>query len=144
MESHLRYGNMVWGHLPETKLHTLQKIQNMAFYLIESAPIKDQIPSTWLNVEKLITYDWAIMVHKILAGICPENLKGKFTRRSQITKYETRKINDLQIPKTRLEVSKKRLSYVGAKVWHDIPNDIRNVKSTYLFKKQMKSYLLGQ
>ena len=126
------------------KLHTLQKTQNRAFYLIESAPIKDQMPPTRLNVEKLITDDWAIVVHKILAGICPENLTGKFTGRSQIAKHETHKINCLQIPITRLEISKKRFSYVGAKVWNDIPNDIRNVKSTCLFKKQMKSYLLGQ
>ena len=84
------------------------------------------------------------MVHKILKEMCPEILKGKFIRRTHISKYETRRINDLQIPKLRLELSKKSFSYVGAKVWNDIPNDIRNVESSHLFKQKMKSYLLGQ
>ena len=35
-------------------------------------------------------------------------------------------------------------SYVGAKVWNEIPNYIRNVESTHLFKHKMKTYLLGQ
>ena len=84
------------------------------------------------------------MVHKILKKKCPENLKGKFTRRTQISKYETRRINDLQIPKRRLELSNKSFSYVGAKIWNDIPHAIRNVESTHRFKHKMKTYLLGQ
>ena len=102
------------------------------------------MPSKRLSVEKIITYDRAIMVHKILRKRCPENLKGKFTRRNQTSKHETRKIHDLQIPKPRLELSKKSFSYVGAKIWNKIPNDIRNVESTHFFKHKMKTYLLGQ
>ena len=112
-------------------------IQNRAFYLIESAPIKDKIPSKRLSVEKIITYDRAIMVHKIIRKRCPEILKVKFTRGTQNSKYETRRIHNLQIPKQRLELSKKSFSYVGAKVWN-IPNAIRTVESAHVFKHKMK------
>ena len=40
----------------------ISKVQNSSFYLIESAPMKDQIPSARLNVDKIITYYLAIMV----------------------------------------------------------------------------------
>ena len=70
VESHLRNGKVLWGHLTEKKLCTLQKIQNRAFHLIESAPIKDRIPSARLDVEKTINYDRTIMVHKILKEMC--------------------------------------------------------------------------
>ena len=80
-------------------------MQSRAFYIIESAPIKDQTPSERLNVEKIVTYDRVIMVHKILKKKCPENLKGKLTRRTHISKYENRRIDYLQIPKQRLEPS---------------------------------------
>ena len=83
------------------------------------------------------------MVHKILGEMCPENLKGKFTRRFHISQYETRRTNDLQVPKPRLEISKMSFSYVGAKILIDIPNDIRNVESTYLFKNTNESLPLG-
>ena len=117
VESHLRYGNLLWGHLPEKKLCALQKIQNRAFYLIESAPIKDNITTARLKCRKrkVSTYDRATMVRKILKEMCPEILKGKFIRRTHISKYETRRINDLEIPKLRLELSKKSFSYVGAR-----------------------------
>ena len=44
----------------------------------------------------------------------------------------------------RLEITKKSFSYKGAKVWNDIPNNIRNVESAALFKKQARNYFLGQ
>ena len=102
------------------------------------------MPSKRLSVEKINTYDRAIMVHKILRKRCPQNLKGKLTRRNQISKYETRRMHDFQIPKPRLELSKRSFTYVGAKIWNDIPNAIRNVESTHLFKHKMKIHLLGQ
>ena len=46
--------------------------------------------------------------------------------------------------KPRLEISKRSFSYVGAKVWNDIPNAIRNAESTHLFKHKTKTHLLGQ
>ena len=107
VESHLRYGNLLWGHLPEKKLCALQKIQNMAFYLIQSVPINGRIPSARLNVETVITYDRSIMLHKVLKEMCPEDLQGRFTMRTKISKYETSRINNLQIRKPCLEISNR-------------------------------------
>ena len=47
------------------------------------------MPPKLLSIEKIITYDGVTMVHKIFRKRCLENLKGKFTRRNQISKYET-------------------------------------------------------
>ena len=88
VESHLRYSNPMWGHLPEKILYSLQKIQNRALYLIECAPVKGQIPLARRNVDKIIRNDRAMMVHKILGEKFLENLKGKFTYRTQILKYK--------------------------------------------------------
>ena len=68
---------------------------------------------------------------------CPEILKQKFTERSPVSKYETRRVNNLQVPRSRLEITRKSFSYKDAKVWDDIPNNINNVKSAALFKKQV-------
>ena len=87
-ENHLRYGNLMWGQLPEKILYSLQKIQNRALYLIECAPVKDQIPLVRRNVDKIIRNYRAMMVHKILGEKFLENLKGKFTYRTQILKYK--------------------------------------------------------
>ena len=95
------------GHLSTTTLHNLQKLQDRAINLIESAPIKDRIPSATLSVNELIKLDQETMVHIILNEQCPEILKQKFTKRSQVSKYETRRANDLQVPRPRLEITKR-------------------------------------
>ena len=66
----------MWDHSHEKKLCSLQKIQNKAYYFIESARTKDQILLSRLTVEEIITYDLVIVVHMILREMCPENLKG--------------------------------------------------------------------
>ena len=71
-------------------------------------------------------------------------MKQKFTKRSQVSKYETRRANDLQVPRPRLEINKKSFSYKGARVWIDIPNNVRNMESPAFFKKQVRNYFLGQ
>ena len=68
------------GHLPEKKL------QDRSFYFNESAPIKDQIQSAGLSVEKVITYDRTIMADNILKEIGPKNLKRKVCEENQISK----------------------------------------------------------
>ena len=41
IESHLRYGNISWGCIPDTKLSALQRLQSRAKLLIENAKYKD-------------------------------------------------------------------------------------------------------
>ena len=84
------------------------------------------------------------MVHKILNGQCPDTLEQKFKRRSQISKYETRRVNDLHVTNPGLELTRKSSSYKSGKVWNDIPNNIRNLGSAALFIKQVRDYFLGQ
>ena len=105
VESHLRYRNLMYCHLQEKILCSLQTMQNRVLYLNESAPMKDQVSLARYGVEKAITYDQAIMVHKALKQNSPENLQRNFMNRAQISKYETLRMSHLQIPRLPLEIS---------------------------------------
>ena len=96
--------------------------------------------TTWVHI-RIGSFCYAFVYPDTFA--C-RNLRQKFTKRSQVSKYETRRANDLQVPRPRLEITKKSFSYKSAKVWNDVPNNIRNVESAALFKKQARSYFLGQ
>ena len=102
------------------------------------------MPSATVSVHELIKFDQAVKVHQFLNGQYPQALKHTFTIRSQVSKYETRKSDDLRVPRTRLEITKKSFSYTGAKVWNKIPNNIKNVESVAAFKIQAKNYFLSQ
>ena len=125
VESHLRYVDVIWGSLSQTKLDTLQRLHNRAQSIIENARVKDELSSNWLTVENLIRFDRSVMTHKILNKLSPENLWDKYQYRSMYSNYETRNCKDLQIPRLRTEHAKKGFYYSALKTWNDIPANIR-------------------
>ena len=131
LESHLRYSDELWGSLSNTKLDHLQRLQNRARTLIESSRLKDGWTCNWLSVSNLTKFDRAIMIYKILNGLCPESLNGKLITRSQISKYQTRNQQDLDIPRLNLEFSKPSFFYTSAKTWNEIPLQISLLKKDW-------------
>ena len=141
IESHLRYGNILWGCISDTKLSALQRLQSRANFLIENAKYKDGWVCDWLPVKELIRYDRLVMTHKILHGNCPDNLQNKFMRRSQISSYSTRNSQNLHLPKPRLEFTKKSFQFTGASIWNEIPQQYRDLPALNCFKKEVKQLL---
>ena len=82
LESHLRYSDEIRGSLSNTKLDHLQHLQTRARTLIESSGLKDGWSCNWLSVSNLIIFDRAVMIYKIMNGICPDNLRGRLVTRS--------------------------------------------------------------
>ena len=141
IESHLRYCSVIWGCLSSTKLESLRRLQNRARRLIECARHKDGWVCDWLDVRNLIKYDRLITTYKISNGLCPEKLENKFTPRSNISRYNTRKIYDFEIPRLRLEYCKKSFGYQGASAWNEIPKQIRDSASLSSFKVRLRELL---
>ena len=137
----MRYSDELWGKLSNTKLDHLQRLQNRARTLIEGSKLKDGWRCNWLSVSNLIKFDRAVMIYKIINGLCPNNLKGRLATRSQISNYSTRNYLDLDIPRQNLEFSEKSFFYFGAKTWNEIPLQIRTSSTTTTFKKKLKEYL---
>ena len=118
--------------LMQFEIVSLQRLQNRARRLIECTTHKDGWVCDWLDARNLIKYDRLITTCKISNGLCPEKLKNKFTPRSNISRYNTRKIDDFEIPRLRLEYCKKSFGYQRASAWNEIPKQIRNLKFTKL------------
>ena len=82
VESHFRYADVIWGSLQTRKLETLQRLQNRALSIIESAKLKDNWSCDWLNVNNLISFDRLVMTYQIMNKLGPESLRDKFELRS--------------------------------------------------------------
>ena len=74
VESHLRYAYVIWGSLPARKIKTLQRLQNRAYLIIETARVKDNWFCDWLKVSNLISFDRIVMTYKIINKLSPESL----------------------------------------------------------------------
>ena len=114
LESHLRLNDELWGKISNTKLDHLQRLENRARTLIEGSRLKDGWRCNWLSVSNLIKFDRAVMIYKIINGLCPDNLKGRLVTRSQISNYSTRNCLHLDIPRQNLQLSKNSFFYCGA------------------------------
>ena len=143
VESHLRYANVIWGALSDTKIGTLQKYQNRALDLIESSKVKDAWNKDLMNINQLMTFDRAVMTYKIVNQLCPAGLQNKFIERSVISKYNTRNRRDLHVQKLTLEYTKRGFLYTGPIAWNNIPQPIRDTDSIVRFKKKLRSHLLS-
>ena len=142
-ESHLCYGNVVWGSISSSELQALQRLQNRALSIIERARFKDPWPKKWLSVVNLVRFDRCVMVYKIVNKQCPESLWNMFQKRCTISNHNTRNHRDLHIPKLNLELTKKGFHYSGIKAWNDIPVNIRTLPSLRLFKTCLKKHLMS-
>ena len=94
-----------------------------------------------LSISNLITFDKAVMIYKIMNGLCPDNLRGRLATRSQISNYPTRNQLDLDTPRQNLEFSKNSFFYYGEKTWNEIPLDIRMSSTITIFKRKLKEFL---
>ena len=112
--------------------------------IIENARRKDSWINNGLNVEQIIYLDRSIMTHKIVNKQCPESLWNKYRQRNEISKYNTRNNRNLDIPKLKLECTKKGFHFSGLKTWNEIPVDIRETSSLNQFKRKLKTHLKAQ
>ena len=97
--------------------------------------------------EKVVNYSTALMAFKAVNKICPTYLSNKFVlcrpppdAPGVVTRAGAE--NKLRVPKTRNKFDSKTLLNNGTKVWNDLPNDLRQIKSLLTFKSKLKAYLL--
>ena len=91
VESRLRYCNTVWGNCGLTLKNKLQSLQNRAARVVTRTKYgcvePDQLLKNlrWLNVQQLIDFDTAVMVHKSINNKAPRYLKSLFQNPTQFT-----------------------------------------------------------
>ena len=143
VESHLPYGNVVWGRLNKSNIVALQSLQNQACCIIQNAKIKDNWYRSWLNVENIIRYSRDIMTYKIMNRLCPEKFVNKFLPRSTVSKYNTRHCRVCRYRDIGLNLQRIGFHYIALKAWNYLPAELRGLPTQNSFKKQLKTYFKG-
>ena len=55
----------------------------------------------------------------------------------------TRQKNDVELPKCRLKTGQRSFAYRGAKLFNDLPKNIRETNDLNLFKKRIFKHILN-
>ena len=104
IEPHLSYCCSVWGSCGNTKMNTLQKLQNRAARIVTDNPLDSSAAPLlqrlgWLSVDRLVHRETSSMVYNSLNGLAPENRCQIFSRLSDVHNRLLRNTKcDLVIP----------------------------------------------
>ena len=146
--SHLSYGLILWGNMvSNTKLTTIQKLQNQAIRLVDSSQHNIECSYKNLGIRKLyeaIKMENCKMMHKLehhkLPGKLPllfmSDNKGKSLQKTH--KYNTRTNNIPKLPKTQTKLYSNSFLTKCITDYQTIPKEIREITNRKLHKKNKK------
>ena len=107
---------------------------------IQVAQVKTFLHLTVKNVHEFHCFD---VMHDLSNDLVPSNLKDLFVPSAKIHSYNTQASvsKNFYIQKSNIEIQRKSLSRIGAKLWNEIPTKLRALpKAT--FKKKIQMILL--
>ena len=145
--SRLDYCNSLFTLLLGKDIKRLKSIQNRAARLVFN--VGRATPTTpllrelhWLPIPQRIQFKLCLHNHKIITSSAPEYLSNcislyKPSRTLRSSQDTTR----LQIPRSNYSFSAKCFGVTAPKAWNNIPQHIREMTSTPLFKQHLKTYL---
>ena len=146
--SHVRYGLLCWGRASRTKITEINKLINRAIRCIHFKNWNENISSIKiekkiLDVENMFKYELGVFMHKFNRGILPINFKPYFTSVNKIHNHSTRfSETNYYFPRVNNLYGSKSLSYLGCKVWEEIPKNLKEQNYLRAFQSGLKNVLL--
>ena len=98
------------------------------------------IEINWLRVEKRYEQCVCTLIYKYFQNNVPEYIHDIFTK--NMTKYNTRNSNMLKRPPCKTSKGMKAISYIGPKLWDDLPICLKQKQSISTFKHDFKRYYI--
>ena len=95
----------------------------------------------WLSVKDRLFLHDSVIVRKCLHNLVLAYLCKKFSKRSTIHNRNTRYTSDLNLPKCRLAAGQRTFAFRGAKLYNNLPKDIKQVNNIKTFKKRITNYI---
>ena len=142
VQSHLRYADVVWGSLSNTKISALQGMQNRGLDSIEASEVKNSLIRPTFSIDQMVQFDRSVLMFKITKYALRVH-KLNLLKDPRLSKYGTRNKTDLQILRLDLDVNRNSFSYTGPKTWNSIPTHIRESNTLARFKNGLKDHFLS-
>ena len=88
------------------------------------------------------TLDLGVFMFKSSINDLPAGFNNFFTKRSEIHKYSTRHVNDLNLAKNKKSFSDNGVRTKGPILWNSLSKRIKSSKSVKHFRNQLKRNLI--
>ena len=133
----------MWGDKNnDTLMGQLQVLQNKAAKVLLNLPPRSSSTEALdrldlKNLSKRRHFHRCVMIQKYLLGEI--DFKFDIRRNSSFHSYQTRRSNDLHLPRVHTSWGKQTFIYQASKDWNNLDNDIKNSKSLSSFKAKLKT-----
>ena len=140
----MEYGDVIFDCLSARDVSTPQKLQNSCLKHVLQLP--RLTPTAYihekLDVEYLLSrrsQHVATQMFRISNKLAPKHVCDLFVSRSEISSRVTRsscKLN-YEIPRRKLEMTKRVFVYRGSKLWYDVPYELKTANNPKSFRTEL-------
>ena len=142
IQSHIDYSSTVWDGCSENTLKRLNSLYRRAAKLIlpkRSDSAEERMKELdMLPLRKHLLYNKGVFMHKVTHSSAPQYLTDLFSPAASPYKKAERK---LTVPRPRIDMFKNSISYAGARLWNNFPNNITLAPSVPTFKARLLTHL---
>ena len=148
IQSHISYGLEVWGCASKTKIQKIYIAQKTALRamtfnsrLTPSSPLFHSLGI--LDVFKLYRHSVAIFIYRLINEQLPHSVNDYYNFFDN--QYSTRqKQSTLLVPRVRTEHGKTSISFMGSRIWNNLPEEMKRLKTVNSFRKKLKNIFVQE
>ena len=148
VETHFRYCDIIWGQCNESYCSYCKTrlLQNKAARVITKVKYKDSdhlkliCQLGWLTIRNLIKLDLGIFMYQSYNKLLPETAGEFHLPAEKVHLYGTRSAISGNIFLSRYDLSftQKSIAFSGAKLWNEIPVNVKREVSLNSFKDKLQ------
>ena len=140
--SHLNYASTIYDGCSRDIFLQLNSLHRRAAkHLIKDATLTTDEKLRALNIlplEKHFQFNKTLLIHKVYNERTPSYLNTLIVKATE--RYDSK---NLILPNTRIDLYKASFSFSGALAWNNLPDSLKTISSTNVFKRQVFSLFLN-
>ena len=140
--THLNYASTVYDGCSRDIFLQLNSLHRRAVkHLNQDATLTTDEKLRSLNIlplEKHFQFNKTLLIHKVYNEKTPSYLNTLIVKATE--RYDSK---NLILPNTRIDLYKASFSFSGALAWNNLPDSLKTISSTNVFKKQVFSLFLN-
>ena len=145
IQPHFDYASQAWyPNLTKTLSVKIQRAQNKCIRFCLNLDNRAHLGKkefediNWLPVKDRVNQRICVTAYSVFNGISPKYISDIFAP-VEAVQFTRNSINRFKIPFRKTNMGQNSMSYLGPKMWNNIPSDLKLCKNRNVFKHKLKS-----